>query len=85
MSQQYDDNNTGVLFKNKNKHTPKHPDYRGTINVDGVTYWISGWIKVAGPNSKTPGEKFMSLALTPQEEQRGYNSASTSYDDDVPF
>ena len=84
---QYDDTNTGVLFKNKEKHTDRHPDYRGTINADGKTYWISGWIKTAGPSAKNPGSKFMSLALTQQEERpkQEPSPGSTDFEDDVPF
>lgn len=82
---QYDNTNSGVLFKNKDKHTPKHPDYRGTLDVEGTTYWISGWIKTAGPSSKNPGEKFMSLAITPQENRTSSPPVNQDYDDDVPF
>lgn len=63
----YDNTNSGALFPNE-KTKDSHPDYRGTINIDGKDYWISGWIKVSGPNSKNPGQKFMSLAATPKDD-----------------
>jgi len=37
--------NTGVLFKNDKKLSDNHPDYKGSITVGGVEYWISSWIK----------------------------------------
>jgi hypothetical protein len=80
---QYDNTNSGVLFKNKNKTSDRQPDYRGNIDVEGTTYWISGWIKVSGPSSKNPGEKFMSLAVSRQESKR--QGAADDFDDDIPF
>ena len=55
---EYDNTNTGVLFKNEQKQTDKHPDYKGSINIDGEEFWLSAWIKTA----KT-GNKFMSLSV----------------------
>lgn len=43
MSQQYDNTNRGALFINDRKQTDKHPDWKGSLNVGGVEYWISGW------------------------------------------
>lgn len=42
---EYDNTNRWTLFKNDRKDSDKHPDYNGTLNVDGVEFWISGWIK----------------------------------------
>lgn len=62
----YDNTNSGALFLNDDKKTDKHPDYRGTLNVEGVEYWVSGWKK----RSKK-GDPYMSLAITEKEERRG--------------
>lgn len=61
---EYDNTNRGVLFKNDRKESDKHPDYRGSINVDGVEFWLAAWIK--------PGQKgkFMSLSIKPKEARR---------------
>ena len=83
---QYDNTNSGVLFRNKDKTSEKQPDYRGSLDVEGTTYWVSGWIKTSGPSSKNPGEKFMSLAITPQESRsRAASTADEDFDDDIPF
>ena len=42
---EYDNNNSGVLFKNDRKEKDSHPDYRGNIEVDGKEYYIKGWKK----------------------------------------
>jgi uncharacterized protein (DUF736 family) len=59
----YDNTNSGALFKNDKKESEKHPDYRGSINVDGVDYWISAWLKTS-----QQGTKFMSLSVSPKEQ-----------------
>lgn len=85
----YDNTNKGVLFKNDRKDSPNHPDYKGTVNVEGTEYWVSGWIKIAGNSSRNPGSKFLSVALTPKDERAIHQRASASPnlddDDDIPF
>jgi len=39
----YDNTNTGVLFTNQRKESPKHPDWQGSINIEGREYWLSAW------------------------------------------
>ena len=87
---EYNNENRGVLFKNDRKDSEKHPDYKGNINVGGVEYWLSAWIK------ESAKEKFMSLSIQPKEEQKsapkradpissGRPRASVDMDDDIPF
>ena len=84
----YDNNMTGALFKNE-KTKDTQPDYKGTAQIAGKTYWVSGWIKVAGPNAKVPGSKFMSLALEEKAEFAPTPvrtpSPAMDYDDTLPF
>lgn len=62
MSQQYDNTDRGVLFKNDRKESDSHPDYKGQINIGGVEFWLSAWINT-GQNGK-----FMSLSVKPKEQ-----------------
>lgn len=83
MSKEFDNTNSGALFRNDRKETDKHPDYRGEINVDGVDYWISSWLKTS-----SKGTKFMSLAVTPKEDKPAKPAPpSKQLDDDqeIPF
>jgi len=81
----YDDSNSGTLGKNKNKREgKKHPDYSGRCKIDGVPYWISGWIR--------SGERgqFLSLSFQKREEKSSVKNESKPdggkvYDDDIPF
>ena len=52
----------GSLFRNENKETEQHPDYRGSIKIDGREYWLSSWLKQA-----KNGKKYMSLSAQPKE------------------
>lgn len=81
--------NSGSLFKNKNKVRANHPDYLGRALVDGKEFEISAWVKTAGPGSKIAGEKYVTLSFRlPQQNGPSRRSAPASYDDfddDIPF
>ncbi|MCM5682937.1 hypothetical protein M8A51_25725 [Schlegelella sp. S2-27] len=86
MAKQYDDTNRGALFKEQDKQSDKHPDYKGSINVDGTDYWLSAWIKEA-----ESGRKYMSLSVQPKDKQGSKRTATkagaTDADSDpsIPF
>jgi hypothetical protein len=87
---QYDNTNSGLLSKNKRKEKDTHPDYSGSINVGGVEYWLSGWIKTGKESSKLAGEKFFLLSVKPKDEQRAPAPApapapADDFNDDIPF
>jgi uncharacterized protein (DUF736 family) len=73
----YDNELSGVLFKNDRKESPKHPDYQGNIQVKGVEYWLSAWIK----EKKSGGGKFMSLSLKPKDGA----APAKKKDEDIPW
>lgn len=97
MSKQYDDRNRGVLFLNDRKEQDNHPDRKGSINVEGKEYWLSGWDK------QTSKGDTISLSIQPKEakqngggqQQRNNNNNQRSApppadnggfeDDDLPF
>lgn len=61
MSGDYDNTNRGALFKNEDKQSDRHADYRGSINVDGKEFWLDAWLKTS-----KQGKKFMSLSVKPK-------------------
>lgn len=87
----YDNTNRGALFRNQNKKTDKHPDYTGTLNVEGVDRWISAWLKTS-----QKGEKYLSISLgdikeqqtaqqQPAPQQTSHNPDGAPFVDDIPF
>ena len=45
--------NTGALFRNDRKEGENHPDYNGSITVDGVEHWLNGWLKTSQAGKKS--------------------------------
>jgi hypothetical protein len=86
----FDNTNRGVLFKNEDKQSDRHADYRGNINVGGQEFWLDAWLKTS-----KAGKKFMSLSIKPKmaQEHRGAPANPPAreahepppFDDDVPF
>ena len=66
--------NSGTLGVNKRKEKDTHPDQSGTCVIDGVEYWISGWIKQNG----STGEEFLSLAFKRKDAQQERSAAPAS-------
>jgi hypothetical protein len=82
MAKDYDDRNRGALFSERDRKTKDTDrDYSGTLDVEGVQYWISGWIK----ESKKTGQKFLSLSIKPKEANSGGGSIKRDMDDEIPF
>lgn len=84
---EYESTNKGALFKNDKKEKDTHPDYKGSINVDGTEYWLSSWIKTS-----KAGGKFMSLSVTPKDAPKSapktapkQDSGFDDMDSDIPF
>lgn len=75
---EYDNTDRGVLFRENEKKSEKHPDYTGEINVGGHDFRLAGWIK----ESKA-GNKFLSLAVSEKQEAAGVGASSA--DEDIPF
>lgn len=86
--------NSGSVFVNNRKEKDSHPDRTGTAMIDGVEYWVSGWIK-QGKNGQ-----FLSLAFKKREHDenrqaserkqsygdvKGRANAQRDMDDSIPF
>lgn len=80
----YDNNLTGALFKNDKKETEKHPDYKGSCEIEGTEYWVSSWL-----NESKNGRKYLSLKFKAKDEQTPSKPEAADLgddlDEDVPF
>jgi uncharacterized protein (DUF736 family) len=77
----YDNTNSGALFANADRKTDKHPNARGTLNVDGVEYWISAWTKTS-----KKGDKYQSLSVQRKDQLPTTPRVDAEpFSDDIPF
>jgi hypothetical protein len=75
---EYDNTNSGALFRNEDKAGENSRDYSGTLNVDGREFWVSGLVKVS-----KKGTKYLSLSLKPKTEQKP--AERVPFDDEINF
>ena len=72
--------NGGAIFKNEKK-ADTHPDYKGTINVDGVEKEIALWIK-----QSSKGTNYFSVSISkPYQKTESKPSNEPIINDDLPF
>lgn len=74
----------GVLFRNDKGDNPQRPDYRGTCQIDGDGYRMSGWVRQA----RATGKNFLTIAFTRDEtldvkDAKGFGTSDVL--DDIPF
>lgn len=85
----YDNNMSGVLFRNDDKREGKRdPDYRGNAEVNREQFWVSAWIK-----SSKDGRKYMSLSFQPKQakdvkgavQHKEAPAEADDLNDEIPF
>lgn len=89
----FDNTNRGILSRNDRKEKDTHPDHRGSINVEGVEYWLDAWV-----NERKDGTgKFFSLSVKRKDKQASSSAPAPApkpskpssgfddMDDDIPF
>ena len=84
----YDNTNSGMMMRNDRRQTDKHPEFTGSINIEGVDYWISAWVNEGKPGSKIEGKKYFSIKVNRKDKGSsggGMARFTDDYDSDVPF
>jgi len=89
MSNQYDNQNRGAIWKNENRQSDKHPHFSGSINIDGKDYWLSGWKRADDASDRAP---LVSFSVRPKDDnpsqsyqQPAPQKAQDDFADDIPF
>ena len=83
----YDNTDTGALFKNDKEGNENRPDYTGNIyDANGKKRRVAAWLK----KSNNTGQTFLSLKVSDYEEQNKPQAAFEGgkvpvQDDDLPF
>ena len=85
----YDNTNRGQIWPNDKKEKDTHPDFKGSLNVEGTEYWVSAWKRRPDANPKAPSLSFSIKAKdadTPSGRQPEREPAGDDFkDDDIPF
>lgn len=61
---------TGALFPNDKEGNDKRPDWRGSVLIEGKTWYVSAWEQVA----QSDGKRYLSLKVgAPQAKTPSYD------------
>jgi predicted ester cyclase len=89
---QYDRTNTFIFSKNERKTQETHPDWTGSLNVNGVEFFMDAWIKTKKDGSgkffagkikrkdKQPG-----AAAFERDVEKAFGEAGAKIDEEIPF
>lgn len=80
----YDNTNRGQIWPNDKKEKDTHPDFKGSVNVDGKEFWVSAWKRKPDANPKAPS---LSFSIQPKEPQARHTPPmpATAETDDIPW
>lgn len=92
MENKFDNTNRGAIWKNDKKESSTHPDFTGSINVDGQEYWLNAWRREKGKPETHPILSFSVKAKDKPSQNVTRTPAPTSYankddpfNDNIPF
>jgi hypothetical protein len=96
----FDNTNRGSIWPNKKKRPDKQDaDFTGSLNVNGVEYWVNAWKRKEGASADAPS---LSFTVRPKDTQADQPAPTTQrsapkrpdpissgrnadMDDDIPF
>jgi hypothetical protein len=77
---EYSNINRGAIWGNDDKREDKHPDFKGSLNVNGVEFWVSAWKRKEGASPKSPA---LSFSVKPKEEKPAPKAGNAAQYDDM--
>ena len=84
----YDPTNRGAIWPNdRMREGKKDPEFTGSLNVDGVEYWVSAWRRKPDANPNAPS---LSFSVSRKDANRAPNPQrevpqEPDFDDSIPF
>lgn len=92
MENKFDNTNRGAIWGNNKKTSDTHPDWTGSLDVDGKQYWVSAWKRKEGASPSSPVLSFSVKAkdqpsenVTPAPEPTSYANKDDPFNDNIPF
>ena len=88
---EYDNTNRGAFWPNdRTREGKQDPQFTGSMDVEGVGYWISGWKRRADAK---PGAPSLSFTIKQKEPTKAARSANPQtqvapvedFSDSIPF
>jgi hypothetical protein len=71
----------GTLSRNKKQEKPTQPSHKGSCTIEGVAYWISGYVN----ESRDSGEKYFKLYFEPKKTEATSEAAPAAEPVAVPL
>jgi hypothetical protein len=71
----------GTLSRNKKQEKPTQPSHKGSCTIEGVAYWISGYVN----ESRDSGEKYFKLYFEPKKTEAASEAAPAAEQVAVPL
>jgi hypothetical protein len=81
MNQQFDPTNRGIFGRNERKTQDTHPDFTGSLNVNGQEFWLDGYKQTRKDGSGS----FISLRVKPKEAPAAPARRPAAQEDDFAF
>jgi len=83
VKMEYDNTNRGSIWMNDKKETENHPDFKGSLNVNGEDFWVSAWKRKQGAKPTSPSLTFSIKAKNESVSQVANTSQEPN--DSIPF
>ena len=86
---EYNNTNRGQIWKNEDRKSDSHPHFKGSMDIDGVEYWVSAWTRKPDANPKSPALTFSFKKKEDKQDDQIHKTDSVSvvdgFNDKIPF
>ena len=86
---EYNNTNRGQIWKNEDRKSDTHPHFKGSMDIDGVEYWVSAWTRKPDANPKSPALTFSFKKKEDKQDDQIHKTDPVSvvdgFNDSIPF